>query len=184
MGMPPSTTPYYTVDQVLTFPDDGNRYELVYGELLVSPTPRVLHQRVVMRLSRLLVEYCEREGVGEPFSVSADLTWGRQDVLTQPDVFVVSHEQTGFQQWRDMRQVLLVAEVLSPASKHHDRFKKRLVYRDQGVAVYWILDADEGIVEVWTPDAQFPVVEREQLTWRPEGASSPLHIDIPTLLRP
>ncbi|MGQ0650198.1 MAG: hypothetical protein ACT4P7_21860 [Gemmatimonadaceae bacterium] len=48
--MPATERAYYTVDEVLAFPDDGNRYELVYGELLLSPTPRVAHQRVVMDL--------------------------------------------------------------------------------------------------------------------------------------
>ena len=65
MGMPAPAQTYYTVDEVLAFPDDGNRYELVYGELLVSPTPRVRHQRVVMRLTRILLEYCDEERVGE-----------------------------------------------------------------------------------------------------------------------
>lgn len=182
MGMPANAQTYYTVDEVLAFPDDGNRYELVYGELLVSPTPRVLHQRVVMRLTHILLEYCEREGVGEVFGVPADLTWGRQDVITQPDIFVVAREDAGFQHWAEVRRVPLIAEVLSPSTKCHDRFGKRLVYSDQRVDVYWILDAEEDFAEVWTPDAQFPVVERQRLTWYPAGASAPLVIDLAALL--
>ncbi len=182
MGMPAPVQTYFTVDEVLAFPDDGKRYELIYGELVVSPTPLVLHQRVVMRLTRILLEYCEREAAGEVFGVGADLTWGRRDVITQPDVFVVGPEDRGFKRWADVRRVPLIAEVLSPSTKRHDRFGKRLVYREQRVDVYWILDAEEASAEVWTPDAQFPVIERERLTWYPTGASAPLLIDLATLL--
>jgi len=122
MGMPAPVQTYFTVDEVLAFPDDGKRYELVYGELVVSPTPQVLHQRVVMRLTRILLEYCEREAVGEVFGVGADLTWGRRDVITQPDVFAVGPEDCGFKRWADVRRVPLIAEVLSPSTKRHDRF--------------------------------------------------------------
>lgn len=56
------------------------------------------------------------------------------------------------------------------------------MYREQRVDVYWILDAEEASAEVWTPDAEFPVIERERLTWYPTGASAPLLIDLATFL--
>lgn len=182
MGMSALSPAYYTVDQVLEIPDDGNRRELVYGELLVSPVPRPRHQRIVMRLALILTEYCEREGLGEVFGVAADLTWGRQDVLVQPDVFVVGKRDAGFRLWGDVRHVPLVAEVASPSTRHCDRFQKRTLYRDRDVGVYWILDAEGGFAEVWTPESQFPTIERERLIWHPEGASLPLVILLETLL--
>ena len=51
MGMPAPAKTYYTVDEVLAFPEDGNKYELIFGELVVSPTPRFWHQEIVMRLT-------------------------------------------------------------------------------------------------------------------------------------
>lgn len=181
MGMPATSQEYFTVEDVLSFPSDGNRYELAYGRLLVSPAPRLRHQEVVMRLARFLMEYCEHEGVGRVFAVPGDLTWGRNDVLTQPDVFVIGAADASVSQWSEVRHVPLVAEVLSPSSRSYDRFEKRLVYRDQHVDVYWLLDADAGIAEVWTPAAHFPVIERARLSWHPEGASSALVIDLATL---
>ena len=176
MGMPAQTQPYYTVDEVLAFPEDGNKYELIYGELVVSPTPRFWHQKIVMRLTHILHAYCQRETVGHVFNVGADLSWGRRDVITQPDVFVLSLEDSGIDQWAEVRHVPLIAEVLSPSTARHDRFGKRLVYRDQRVDTYWIVDADNHSVEVWTPDAQFPHVEREHITWSPTGVTEPLQI--------
>ena len=181
MGMPASVHRYYTVEEVLAFPADGNTYELVYGELVVSPTPRMWHQRVVMRLSHILHEYCHREKCGEVFNVGCDLTWGRRDVITQPDVFVLTPEDVVLDRWAEVRNVPLIAEVLSPSTAHHDRFGKRLVYRDEGVSLYWIIDADECSIERWTPEAQFPVIERERLTWHPVGASQPLVIELTAL---
>lgn len=177
MGMPATAT-YYTVDEVLAFPDDGNRYELVYGELLVSPTPRLLHQRIVYRLYDALRPYCDREQLGEVIATPADLSWGRTDVLTQPDVFVLPPRYRTGAEWVDVRHVPLVAEVLSPSTARYDRFSKRLAYRDVGVPIYWILDADERIAEVWTPEVHFPSIERDTLTWHPNNASAPLLIDL------
>jgi Uma2 family endonuclease len=69
-----------------------------------------------------------------------------------------------------------VVEVVSPSTSHHDRFEKRRVYQEQGVATYWIVDTAHRNVEVWTPDAHFPVIERETVRWFPAGASAPLVI--------
>ena len=181
MGMP-ETVPYYTVDEVLAFPNDGNRYELVYGELLVSPAPRLRHQRVVNRLGHVLLAYCEREQLGEVFTTPADLSWGRHDILTQPDVFVLPPEYRRGAEWVDVRRVPLVAEVLSPSTARYDRFSKRLAYRDVGIPTYWILDAEERLAEVWSPDAHFPSIQRNTLTWHPLGTAEPLVIDLAALL--
>jgi Uma2 family endonuclease len=181
MGMPASVQTYFTVDEVLAFPEDGNKYELIYGELVVSSAPRWWHQRVVMRLTALLLDYCRDHPVGDVYNVACDLTWGRRDILTQPDVFVVAPGDAGLARWSEVRDVRLIAEVLSPAAERHDRFGKRLVYRDQHVETYWIIDADDCSVEIWTPDAQFPLLERDRLTWHPNGALAPLIIELATL---
>jgi len=177
----PEAARYLTVDDVLAFPDDGNRYELVFGELLVSPTPRLRHQRVVHRLADVLKPYCEREGLGEVFAAPADLSWGRTDVLTQPDVFVLPPEYRRGAEWADVRHVPLVVEVLSPSTARYDRFSKRLAYREVGVPTYWILDAEARVAEVWTPDVHVPRVEREALRWHPANASAPLVVELAAL---
>jgi Uma2 family endonuclease len=178
MVMPARSSPYYTVEDVHAFPDDGNRYELVYGELLVSPPPRLRHERVVRRLGRLILDYCERERVGEVFCTRSDLTWGRSDTRVEPDVFVAGPEDSGAQEWVEIRHVRLVVEVLSPSTRAFDRFRKRVLYADRNVPVYWIIDADEDFVEVWRPGDEFPHLERERLTWHPDGATVPLVVEL------
>ena len=179
MGMP-ARNAYYTVDEVLAFPEDGNTYELAYGKLLVSPSPRLRHQDIVMRLGFALQQYGLTQPVGRVFNVAADLTWGRQDTLVQPDVFVIAPGDEG-REWADVRRVSLVAEVVSLSSRQHDAFEKRRVYQDRGVGLYWIIDPVASSADIWTPEAQVPRRETVALEWHPEGASEPFTIELARL---
>ncbi len=174
---------YYTADMVRALPDDGNRYEVVYGELLVTPAPRTWHQVLVKRLGVALEIYLQRHPVGELLHAPADISWGT-DVLVQPDVFVVDPDEARTLDWSRMRTLLLVAEVLSPSTSKGDRFLKRLRYREAGVPVYWIVDGDDRSVEVWTPADEFPVFERERLVWQPAGARESFTLALAELFRP
>jgi Uma2 family endonuclease len=174
---------YYTADMARALPEDGNRYEVVYGELLVTPAPRAWHQAVVLRLATALQSYLGRyPAVGTAFISPADISWS-PDVLVQPDVFVVAAEEARTWDWRRMRTLSLVAEVLSPSTARGDRFLKRVRYREAGVERYWIVDPDERVVEIWTPADQFPVFERERLVWQPAGAGEPLVMGLAELFR-
>ena len=184
MGMPAHDLEFSSVDDVLAIPSDGQRYELAYGKLLVSPAPTLQHQRIVRELALALHPFCLRHGLDEVFSVAADLTWGRRDVLTQPDVFVMGAEDAQARGWSDVRHVPLVAEVLSPATRTSDRFDKRRVYQDREVALYWIIDPRTRTAEIWTPDAQAPVVERARLVWTPTRASETFSIGLDELFAP
>jgi Uma2 family endonuclease len=184
VGMVATPPIYWTADMVRALPDDGNRYEVVHGELLVTPSPRLSHQLIVTRLATALANYLERLPVGVALVSPADISWGRQDVLVQPDVFVVTREEARTGEWDRMRRLLLVAEVLSPSTARADRFVKRRRYQEAGVPLYWIVDTEVRQVEVWTPDAEFPRIERETLAWHPSGAATPFRIGLEELFRP
>ena len=163
MGMAAPT--YWTAEMVRELPDDGNRYEVVYGELLVTPAPRFDHQLLVSRLFLPLGNYLTHEPVGIVLTSPADISWGR-DVLVQPDLFVVPFAEAQTRDWSRLRSLLLVIEVLSPSTTRADRFTKRRRYQEAGVPLYWVVDGTEQHVEVWTPDAAFPAIERERLDVR------------------
>jgi Uma2 family endonuclease len=175
---------YYTAEMVRALPDDGNRYEVVRGELLVTPAPRLWHQEILMRLLESLREYLRREPVGHLLCSPADISWGSDDTLVQPDLFVVPLEQARTLDWARITDLPLVAEVLSPSSRRADRFTKRLEYQRRGVPVYWIVDSDEHQVEIWTPADSFPRFERERLLWHPPGAGSIWTIELGGLFEP
>ncbi|HET8771156.1 MAG TPA: Uma2 family endonuclease [Gemmatimonadaceae bacterium] len=176
----PLTHEYFTADMVRALPDDGKRHELVDGELLVTPAPQLVHQAIVLELATRLKQFCERQSAGKTMISPADISWG-PDSLVQPDVFVVAPEEAGASAWADIKTLRLVAEVLSPSTARQDRFAKRKLYQQHGVATLWLVDAERRIVEVWTPESVFPVVERERVAWHPAPASEPLRIDLAEL---
>jgi Uma2 family endonuclease len=71
-----------------------------------------------------------------------------------------------------MKDLILAVEVLSPSSTRADRFTKRIEYQRQRVPAYWIVDADERVVEVWTPDDTAPRFERCCRRWLAEAEAS------------
>lgn len=157
---------YYTAEMVRALPDDGKRYETVHGELLVSPSPRMAHQAVLRDLMFALGNYLTRDHRAGLFTSPADISWGA-DTLVQPDLFVADHDEVARAKgWADVRTLHLAIEILSPSSLRADRFTKRRLYQEQHVTAYWVVDIDHRLVEVWMPEATFPVVEHERLAWR------------------
>ena len=168
---------------VRALPDDGQRYEVVYGELLVSPSPRPLHQLVLGRLQRAVLYYLDREPVGAYFASPGDISWS-DDTLVQPDLFVVDPDEARTLDWTRMQRLLLACEVMSPSSVRADRFTKRVLYQRQLIAAYWVVDPDARSVEVSTPESPFPVVEERTLTWHPAGTTAPLVTALDELFAP
>jgi Uma2 family endonuclease len=176
----PDTARRYTVEEVLAFPNDGNRYELVHGELLVSPAPRRVHQDVVGQVFLALAIYLAAyRNIARVLLSPADITWGTKDDLAQPDVFVVPASESG--EWDSIRTLLLAGEVLSPSTARYDRITKRRLYREHGVATYWIVDPDSRVVEVWHPDDTRPEIVTGALRWRVGPDADELNIDLAKL---
>ena len=174
---------YYTAEMVRALPDDGNRYETVYGELLVSPSPRPRHQIVGARILAALFRYLESNPGPMVLYSPADLSFGRDDVLVQPDIFVLRPEDASFTTWDTVGRLLLAIEILSPSTARHDRFTKRRLYQELGADEYWVVDPDGTAVEVWTPDAHFPRVESRSVSWTAPGATAPMVLDLANVLR-
>lgn len=179
MGMP--ARHYYTAADLQTIPEDGHKYEVVHGELLVSPGPRLLHQLVVGRLVVRIGRYLEANPVGVGFP-GGDISWF-EDTLVIPDLLVADLEEARTMSWEQVKTLLLVVEVLSPSSARQDRFTKRRLYQEVGIPLYWLVDADARTVEIWTPESLFPTTERDEIRWHPAGAAEPLVVSLETLFR-
>ncbi len=180
MGM--AAPVYYTADMVRALPDDGNRSETVHGELLVTPAPRPWHQVVLGRLHASLFDYVEKRALGVVLQSPADISWS-DHILVQPDLFVVDRVEARTLDWRHIKTLLLVIEVLSPSTTRYDRFTKRRMYQEVNIPAYWIVDADKHQVEVWTPDLELPRVETERVSWSPTGTAEPLTVEFEKLFR-
>ncbi|HEY4101813.1 MAG TPA: Uma2 family endonuclease [Gemmatimonadales bacterium] len=170
---------YFTADDVRALPDDGNRYETVHGELLVTPAPGGRHQWALEQLRRILDPYLLEHGVKEILAAPADISFG-PDTLLQPDLFVADLDR--FREtwrWSDITHLRLAVEILSPSSVRADRFTKRRLYQEQRVPAYWVVDIEKRAIEVWTPDATFPVIERERLLWKHPLIEASCTIELP-----
>jgi Uma2 family endonuclease len=178
MGMP-ETTDRWTRERVLALPDDGNRYELFDGELLVTPAPGAPHQIAVALLQEAIAPYVVSERLGRTLTSPADLHLGGGQ-LSQPDLFVVP-EIPADRSWAHFPNPILVVEILSPSSAHFDRLVKRQRFQHAGIPEYWIVDLDTRAVERWRPGDERGAVLDERITWHPDGATEELVIDLPKL---
>jgi Uma2 family endonuclease len=127
-----------------TMPDDGHRYELIDGALVVTPAPSSGHQGVVVELCYLLRGLCPSElrVIVAPFDVALS-----EDSVLQPDLLVARREDITD---RDLPTApLLAVEVLSPSTRRIDRMLKYARYEAAGCPSYWIVDPDEPALTVF-----------------------------------
>jgi Uma2 family endonuclease len=141
----------FTVADLQEMPDDGRRYELIDGELLVSPAPGWSHQEAVIALSVVLRAACPRQlrVIAAPFAV-------RMDAFNelQPDILVANFIDLTEQNLPGTP--LLAVEVISPTSGLRDRSLKKAVYERMGVPSYWLVD----------PHREMPSLTAFELTGR------------------
>ena len=158
-------------------PGPTPRYELVDGELLVTPSPIGPHQRAVRGLILALDPYLVSTGVGEvltsPFDVELE-----PETIVQPDVFVVPPDEAKrLDVAMPGRSLLLAIEVISPSSARGDRGPKRALFQ-RHVPEYWIIDLDAALFERWRSRDERPEILRERIEWQPAGAFTPFELDL------
>ena len=138
-----------TYEDYARLPDDGKRYELLEGEIVVSPSPNTKHQEVSGRLHYALHGWAQRTGTGKVFAAPCDVVLSPHDVV-QPDLLFIAREHRS-QITADNIQGPpdLVVEILSPATAERDLDRKRRLYERHGVAEYWIVDPDTRTLTVF-----------------------------------
>ncbi len=139
----------FTVHDLERMPDDGRRYELIDGTLIVSPAPGTRHQMIAYRLFGVLDAACPAEYcvMGAPYAVRVS-----DSTELQPDVLVGRAED--FTEKLLPTAPVLAVEVLSPSTALHDLNTKKAVYERIGVPSYWIIDPDQPSMQVFDVDAE------------------------------
>ena len=128
-------------------PDDGHRYQLLEGELVMTPSPKARHQQVSLKLAARLLDHVEELGLGEVFDAPLDVTLDERNVV-QPDILFVSKGRAGIR--REDRIVGapdLCVEILSPGTERIDRVRKLELYARFEVTHYWIVDLEARTIE-------------------------------------
>ena len=163
------TVPRYTVADLDPLPDDGNRYEVLAGALLVTPSPGSAHQGVAARLSALFASHvlARRLALFSPGVVTAPpMTQLEPDLLIVPPWFALGTP------WADISEHWLAVEILSRSSRVYDREFKRDAYLALGVREVWLVDVRAYSVEVCVRPGAGRLV-RDAVTWSmPDGDAS------------
>lgn len=140
--------PKLTFEQFRELPNDGKRYELVHGEVHVTPAQATRHQAVLQNLSGNLWAYVIKNCLGEVYTAPLDVRLG-EDVSLQPDLIFISNANAGIIQedWIAGAPDLAV-EILSPSTAAHDRATKLRIYAEAVVPEVWFIDPRAKVVEV------------------------------------
>lgn len=152
--------------------DDGQRYELVDGQLLVTPAPSDVHQLVVTALAARLYFYFRDSRVGRVLVSPADVRRGdRTRNRVQPDVFVARLTEGRLPaNPYDTSDLLLAAEVESPSRPAYDYQTKRALYLSNGIPEYWILSPADLTLRVrsalWSYEVHCPTCVARRATTR------------------
>jgi Uma2 family endonuclease len=172
------SVPRYTVDDLEHFPDDGERYELLDGVVLVTPAPRAVHQRIATRLQARLFNAVEVPGLAAVVGPGA-ITVPPSTQL-QPDILVYPARFAPNVDWADVTEHWLAIEVLSRSSRFYDRVIKRDAYLTLGVREVWLVDIADKSVEVWRSRDQLEVV-RDVVRWPVPAHDLAVTIDLTEL---
>jgi Uma2 family endonuclease len=130
----------WTYEDYAHLPDDGVRYEVLDGELVVAPSPMTRHQRVSMKLSLAVGGYVESQKLGECFCAPYDVVLDRRTIV-QPDLIFVSNDRSSIITENNIQGAPdLVVEILSPSTAQRDRVRKLRLYTRFGIPHVWFLD--------------------------------------------
>lgn len=157
----------WTLDELHSLPDDGNKYEVVRGELFVTPAPTPTHETVCTRLHRILDRYVEREGLGVVYRPRAVLQF--EDSEVEPDLMVRQEHTGDSNSWASAPVPSLIVEVFSPSTKRRDAKQKRDLYVDAGVGEYWMVDPDRRVIIVIGRGQENAIVT-DVMSWHPVAA--------------
>jgi len=171
------TVPQYTVADLDLLPDDGNRYEVLAGTLLVTPSPGSAHQGVAARLAALFASHilARRIRLFSPGLVTTPpLTQLEPDLLIVPPRFALGTP------WAEIGEHWLAVEILSRSSRVYDREFKRDAYLALGVREVWLVDLRDRSIEVCTRPGEGRLV-RDAATWSMPDGDASVHVELAEL---
>ncbi|MCL4461254.1 MAG: Uma2 family endonuclease [Nitrospirae bacterium] len=142
----------WTYEEFLTLPEGGpSRYEIIDGELYMTPSPNIRHQRISRKLLLVIGKFLETHPLGEVFDAPCDVVFSQDPLqVAEPDLIFVSKAHAAIITEKNIQGVPdLLVEILSPGTAATDRRVKRTLYERFGVPEYWIVDPDAEIVQVF-----------------------------------
>ena len=137
----------YTYNDYTTL-DDDRRYELIEGELYMTPSPNFQHQIISMNISHPLRKFVKENDLGVVLYAPFDVVLSETDVV-QPDIIFISKERMNLITENNLRGAPdLAIEILSKFTRERDNLVKKKLYMEHGVKEFWIVDNDKKTVEI------------------------------------
>ena len=138
----------FNYSDYLLLADNEKRYEILEGELLMSPSPNAMHQIVLLNLATILKLFVEKNDLGKIFIAPLDVVLSKFDVV-QPDITFISKQRYHIVKSTHLEGAPdLVVEIISPGSAKRDRIIKRKIYALHGVKEYWLVHPEKEQVQV------------------------------------
>ena len=148
MALPVTEKKKSTYEDYLKTPDD-KRYELIEGELLMTPSPIPQHQRISRDLAFELLRFVKANNLGEIFYAPCDVHLDDENVV-QPDILFIAKESLDIIGDKNIQGAPdLVIEIISESSAYRDMVQKKKLYVRFGVKEYWIVIPEEGSIEIF-----------------------------------
>ena len=139
---------HFTYEDLLYAPDNGKRYEVLEGDLIVSPSSNRKHQRAVHRLHAWLTTW-EDADRGQVYTAPFDVVLSQRDVV-EPDLLFIAKDRLHILTDENVQGAPdLVVEVISEGSRRRDAITKRHIYEHYAVRFYWLVDPEEETVRVF-----------------------------------
>ena len=181
MAMANSVPKKWTIEELESLPDDGNKYELIYGELFVTPAPSVSHETILARLSRILGPYVEENQLGFVYHPRSVIRVD-PDTEVEPDLTVRQPPDDLESNWASLPLPILVVEVASGSTRRRDRVVKRALYTDLAIPEYWMVDRQNRSVRIIRGDMD--IIAGESFEWHPVGTKNSLVISLADVFGP
>jgi Uma2 family endonuclease len=172
----------WTLEELHSLPDDGNKYELIRGQLFVTPAPKVSHETILARLTRILEPYVVANGLGYVYHPRAVIRVA-DDTEVEPDLMVRQPPEDETVDWTEVPAPILVIEVVSDSTRRRDRVQKLGLYTDIRIPEYWIVDGDDRTIRALRLGRD-DVVADDTLVWHPAGAELSLVIGLAEVFAP
>ena len=138
-----------TYDDYRLLPDDRNRYEILDGELSVTPAPSIKHQRISGRLYLILANHIFANHLGDIYTAPTDLILA-PTIVAQPDLIFIGNDRRHIVTERAIEgSPTLLIEILSPSTNRTDRLTKAQLYAKHQVPHYWLVDSDQQTLEAY-----------------------------------
>jgi len=154
-----------TYQDYINLLEDGNRYEVINGELIMVAAPNTGHQFVSGNIYFELYRFIQKRKIGKILDAPVDVLLSESNVV-QPDIFFVSKENSKIVTEKNISGAPdMVIEIISPSTAYYDLLEKKELYAVHGIKEYWIVEPKKQWIEVYNnQNGKFEVDQRVEQT--------------------